>query len=85
MVHGIQNHAVVGNDAVGNQFGGVGTDPVFDDSFTLKNTVVSLSDIALELVICLSAIAGASDRFSELHIINQVEHMDALEDGIVFK
>ena len=63
----------------------MGTHPVFDDSFALEDAVVCLSDIALKLMIGLCTIAGASNRLSELHIVNQIEHMSALEDGVVFK
>ena len=62
-----------------------GTDPVFDDSFALKDAVISLPDIALKLMVGFCSVTGASDCFSELHIINQVEHMDTLEEGIVFE
>lgn len=63
----------------------MGTDPVFDDSFALKDAVISLPDIALKLMVGLCAITGASDCFPELHIVNQIENMDTLEDGIIFK
>ncbi len=42
LINGIQNHTVVGDDTVGNSSGCVSANPVFDDSFALEYSVISL-------------------------------------------
>ncbi len=63
----------------------MGADPVFDNSFALEYSVISFSDVALELMVSLGTVSGASDSLPELHVIDQVEHVNTLEDRVVFK
>ena len=60
-------------------------DPVFDNPFALKYPVISLSDVALELMIDFGAVTCAADCLPEFHIIDQVEDVGTFENGVVFK
>jgi len=63
----------------------MGAHSVFDNSLTLEYATVGFSDVALELMVSLGTVSGTSYCLPELHIIDQVEYMNTLEDCIVFK